>query len=222
MNKNILLIIITINFLLFGSNDPNQDLLNYLKEDKNWVLIDNKSGDLRVFEKDIPKMNLNALKVEKIVEIDPNKILKVVMDIENYSEVMDNEAMISYLIGKKNNNIYAYNKFSIPLPFIRNRHYFFKIKQISKDEINWTLVGDDEVKASPGLSKILNNNDDAVYMNYGAGLWRVDKISDNLSKVSYSLYMDSGGSLSNHLNDLLTSQSIVLLFNGVLKKSRSL
>ncbi len=222
MNKNILITIITINSFIFCFNMTNQDLLNYLKEDKNWLLIDSRKGDLRVFEKDIPKMDLNALKVEKIVEIDTDKILQVVMDIKNYPEVMDNETMTSYIIGKKNNNIYAYNNFPIPFPFISNRHYFFKIDQISSNEINWVLVDNNEVKSSRELSQIIEKNKDAVYISYGAGLWRVDKISDNLSKVSYSLYMDSGGSLSNYLNDLLTSQSIILLFNGVLNKSRSI
>ena len=221
MSDIFFIIVLTISFI-FSFNGSNEDILGFLKEDEGWELIETKSDNLRIFEKDIPKMNLSALKVEKIVEIETNKILEVVMDIGNYPDVMNNNSMISYIIGKKYNSIYAYNKFSIPFFFISSRHYFFKINQISKNEINWTLVDSKEVKSSYELGVIFKKNNDAIYINYGAGAWRVDKISDNLSKISYSLYMDSGGSLSNYLNDLLASQSIIMLFNGVLKKSGSI
>ena len=220
--KSILLVIIINSCFMFSLNSSNEDLLEFLKQDENWTLIETKDNNLRIFEKDIPRSNLNALKVEKIVEIDTDKILEVVMDISNYPDVMDNSSMTSYIIGKKDDNIYAYNKFPIPFPFISSRHYFFKINQISSNEINWTLVDNKEAKSSSMLIKILKDNDEAVYIDNGAGVWKIDKISDNLSKVSYSLYMDSGGSLSDYINDLLASQSIVLLFNGVLKKSRSI
>ena len=127
--------------------------------------------------------------------------------------------MTSYIIGEKNGEIYAYNKFPIPIPFVSARHYFFKIKKISDFELNWTLLENREINSSDTLYKILNENNDAVYVERGAGLWRIDNLSENLSKVSYSLYMDSGGSLSDYLNDFITSQSIIMLFNGILKKA---
>ena len=217
---NKLIIIIFLGSFGLSSSKSNQILLNYLKDDNEWILIDSQNDNTRIFEKNIPKMSLNALKVEKIIEINPEEVFKVVMDIENYSDVMDNESMVSYIIGVKDNHIYAYNSFSIPIPFINDRHYFFKINRISDNEINWTLVSREEVASSRQLKKILNKNKEAVYINYGAGMWKIDQVSENLNKVSYALYMDSGGQLSNYLNDLLVSESIILLFKGVLNKSK--
>ena len=157
-NLSFIIIIIIISSIAFSSSKSNEKLLNYLKDEQNWVLIDSRSDNIRVFEKNVPKMSLNALKVEKIVEIDTDKILKVVMDVNNYPDVLNNESMTSYIIGQKNGDIYAYNNFSIPLPFVSNRHYFFKINQVSKNEINWTLVNWEEVKSSYELKKILYVN----------------------------------------------------------------
>ena len=217
--KNLSLLLFSCSYLLPLKNISNEQILNHLKEEKNWILIEQRKDKINVFEMDIPQMSLNALKVEKIVEIDPYKAIDVVMNIGNYPEVMENNTMTSYIIGEKNGEIYAYNKFPIPIPFVSARHYFFKIKKISDFELNWTLLEDSEIGSSNTLNKILNENNDAVYVERGAGLWRIDSLSENLNKVSYSLYMDSGGSLSDYLNDFITSQSIIMLFNGILKKA---
>ena len=209
------LLFFTSSYLL----SSNQELLNYLKQDENWILIEQRKDNVNVFEMDIPKMRLNALKVEKIVELNPEKAIDVVMDIENYPDVMDNDTMTSFIVGEKNGKIYAYNKFPIPIPFVSARHYFFKIEKFSDYELNWILVSTSEVSSSDTLNKILNKNNEAVYVEHGAGIWKIENISENLSKVSYSLYMDSGGSLSDYLNDFITSQSIIMLFNGILKKA---
>ena len=113
---------------------------------------------------------------------------------------------------------YAYNYFPIPLPFISDRHYFFKLTKESKRTLAWTLLPLDEVKKSINLKKIFDSHSDAIYIDYGAGLWEVHPISENLTKVSYSLYMDSGGDLTDYLNDFFNSQTIITLFKGVLKE----
>ena len=217
--KNLILLLFSCSYLFPLKNISNEQILNHLKEEKNWILIEQRKDKINVFEMDIPQMSLNALKVEKIVEIDPYKAIDIVMNIGNYPEVMENNTMTSFIIGEKNGEIYAYNKFPIPIPFVDARHYFFKIKKISDFELNWTLLENSEVGSSNTLNKILNENNDAVYVERGAGLWRIDNLSENLNKVSYSLYMDSGGSLPDYLNDFITSQSIIMLFNGILKKA---
>ena len=56
----------------------------------------------------------------------------------------------------------------------------------------------------------------SVYIDYGAGIWKVEPLTENLSNVSYSLYMDSGGLITDYLNDLFASQSIINLYKAVL------
>jgi len=208
-------------YLVFSFTIPvnNNELLIELRNEKNWSLVEIRSDSINVYEKSIQGLNLRALKVEKIVSFNAKSVLDIVMDIDNYPEIMDNADVQSFIVGQKNNEVYAYNYFPIPFPFIDDRHYFFKIKRMNERELNWSLISMSEVKASSKLKSIINKNPDAVYLNSGAGYWKINNLSENISKVSYILYMDSGGSLTASLNDYFASQSIINLFKSILKES---
>tara|TARA_B100001778_G_scaffold331327_1_gene335534 strand:+ start:25 stop:693 length:669 start_codon:yes stop_codon:yes gene_type:complete len=210
------------NILFFStliiSND-NLVLLQSLENNEDWSLIDMRKDSIRVYEKKVEGMDLSALKVEKIIDFNPKLIFETIMDINNYPYIMENPDVTSFIIGQRDNMIYAYNHFPIPLPFIEDRHYIFKIKQVSDTQINWHLVDYMEVKSSPRLKSITDKNSSAVYMDYGAGLWEIEILTESLSRASYILYMDAGGSLTNNLNDLFASQSIIDLYQSILKES---
>tara|TARA_Y100001968_G_scaffold321423_1_gene355790 strand:- start:940 stop:1608 length:669 start_codon:yes stop_codon:yes gene_type:complete len=215
MLKVIFKILILSSFLLLNDN---LKLVEILKDNEDWQLIDLRNDSIRVYEKSIENMPLKALKVEKIINFNPDFILQTIMDINQYPKIMSNSDITSFIIGQRNNMIYAYNHFPIPLPFIEDRHYIFKIRRVSKTEVYWHLVDYLEVKSNMRLKKITDENPSAIYMDYGAGFWETVPLTENLSQVSYVLYMDSGGSLSNNLNDLLTSQSIINLYKSVLNE----
>ena len=159
--------------------------------------------------------------------------LKISEEAQAYQRLIDKNNYtheeLSKIVGKSRSHI------SNLIRILNLDNYFFDLlnkgiismgharaligKKISDFELNWTLLEDSEIGSSNTLNKILNENNDAVYVERGAGLWRIDSLSENLNKVSYSLYMDSGGSLSDYLNDFITSQSIIMLFNGILKKA---
>ena len=105
--KNLILLLFC-SYLLSSKNISNEQILNHLKEEKNWILIEQRKDKINVFEMDIPQMNLNALKVEKIVEIDPYKAIDIVMNIGNYPEVMENNTMTSFIIGEKKIKMYVH------------------------------------------------------------------------------------------------------------------
>ena len=210
--------VISLSFVI-SESDKNLYLLNILKEDKDWILIDNRFDSIQVYEKNIMGMQLNALKLDKIVNLSPESIINVITNINNYSNVMLNDDMVSFNLGEIDNVMYGYNHFSIPLPFISDRHYFFKLYKESDKMLSWTLLPMHEVEKNVNFKRVFDRYPDAVYLDYGAGIWRLYSISDNITKVSYSLYMDSGGDLSNYLNDFFNSQSIITLFKGVLKEA---
>ena len=210
------------NILFFSTliiSDDNLLLLKSLENNEDWSLIDIRKDSIRVYEKRVDGMDLSALKVEKIIDFNPKLIFETIMDINNYPYVMENPDVTSFIIGQRDNMIYAYNHFPVPLPFIEDRHYIFKIKQTSDTQINWHLVDYMEVKSSPRLKSIIDKNSSAVYMDYGAGLWEIEILTESLSQASYILYMDAGGSLTNNLNDLFTSQSIIDLYKSIFKES---
>ena len=130
-------IIILVSFFYA---DENILLLNELKSNAGWVLIDQREDSIMIYEKKINNMELKALRVEKIIDFDYNYILDTVMDIGNYSKALENPDLTSFIVGQKDDFIYAYNHISIPFPFVDDRHYFFKIKKTSDYEIDWILV----------------------------------------------------------------------------------
>ena len=201
--------------------DDNLKILKQLKDNKDWVLVEDRSDSIRVYEKQIDNMDLKALKVEKVIDFDPKPILETVMDINKYSNILSSDDLTSFIIGQRNNLIYAYNHIPIPLPFIEDRHYIFTIKKESNKEVSWSLVDYTKVRATSRLKAMINMNPTAVYLDYGAGFWYAEPLTESISKVSYTLYMDSGGALTNNLNDLFTSQSIINLYKSVLKEGKN-
>ena len=201
--------------------DDNLKILKQLKDNKDWVLVEDRLDSIRVYEKQIDNMDLKALKVEKVIDFDPKPILETVMDINKYSNILSSDDLTSFIIGQRNNLIYAYNHIPIPLPFIEDRHYIFTIKKVSNKEVSWSLVDYTKVRATSRLKAMINKNPTAVYLDYGAGFWYAEPLTERISKVSYTLYMDSGGALTNNLNDLFTSQSIINLYKSVLKEGKN-
>ena len=212
--------LIVIIFTFFVHADENSILLDELKENDGWTLVESRFDSIMIYEKDIDSMELKALRVEKIINFDYQYILDTVMDIGGYPEALESSDLISFIVGQKDDFIYAYNHVPIPFPFIDDRHYFFKIKKTSNNEIAWTLVSESEAASIYKFKRIMDKKSGSVYIDYGAGIWRAQPITKELSNVSYSLYMDSGGLITNYLNDLFTSQSLINLYKGVLSSSR--
>ena len=70
--------------------------------------------------------------------------------------------------------------------------------------------------------KILKKKDlEATYLDYGAGMWLSNPLSENKFDISYRLVMDPGGSIPSVLVDLINEVSLVSLFNDVLKEAIS-
>ena len=128
--------------------------------------------------------------------------------------------LTSFIVGQKDGFFYAYNHIPIPFPFVDDRHYFFKIKKTSDSEVIWTLVPESEARSIYKFKRIIDKRSGSVYMDYGAGIWKANPITEKLSNVSYSLYMDSGGLITDYLNDLFSSQSVINLYKGVLSTSK--
>ena len=211
-----------VSLLFTASLNNNLVILNSLKDSDNWILIDNRPDSILVFEKNIEKQNLNALKVQKVINSSSNNIIDIIMNVTEYPKIMSDSEMLSFQIGKKGDFLYAYNNFPSKLPFISDRHYVFKLNKISASKVEWTLVSSDEIASSFKMQKIIDENPNAIYIEEGAGFWEVKPLSDNFSQVSYALYMDSGGNISDYLNDYFNSYSIVDLFKSVLKKTKEL
>ena len=63
------------------------------------------------------------------------------------------------------------------------------------------------------------NNINAIYLEYGAGIWKSEQISPGKYNISYRLYMDPGGSIPTFVVDIINETSIVGLFQDALNEA---
>ena len=213
---------LTLFFVIPIIADSNLFLLESIKNNEGWVLIDSRSDSLRVYEKEIQELGLlKAFKVEKIIDSNAELIFKRIMDINQHSSLMPDDDFKSFILGQKENWIYAYSHFSIPFTFIDDRHYISKTQKVSSNEINWILLNEKEAKSNLDLRVIMNKNPGAIYLDYAAGVWIIEPVTENLTQVSYALYMDSGGLITDNLNDLFSSQFIIKFYKQIMKHSNN-
>ena len=55
--KNLILLLFSCSYLFPLKNISNEQILNHLKEEKNWILIEQRKDKINVFEMDIPQMS---------------------------------------------------------------------------------------------------------------------------------------------------------------------
>ena len=81
--------------------------------------------------------------------------------------------------------------------------------------VQWVLLNENG-KYTDYLQK---NDSDAVYLNFGAGVWMASPTSDGQIDISYRLYMDPGGSIPNFIIDKINEVSIVNIFKDALAEA---
>ena len=62
---------------------------------------------------------------------------------------------------------------------------------------------------------------DAVYLDYGAGLWVAEEIEKDTIILSYRIYMDPGGSLPDLLIDIMNKVSVVNVFKDAVTEAQN-
>ena len=113
----------------------------------------------------------------------------------------------------------GYHLLPVDLPFIKDREYFFRVHTGGYDIednvsiVHWYLIDKPEKVQTQNTSK------DAIYLDYGAGLWMAERADDGEYMLSYRLYLDPGGSIPDFAIELLNKMSIVNVFNDVLSEA---
>ena len=87
-------------FTFFVHANENFMLLDELKENDDWVLVESRADSIVVYEKNIENMNLKALRVEKIINFDYQYILDTVMDISGYPKALESSDLTSFIVGQ--------------------------------------------------------------------------------------------------------------------------
>ena len=191
-------------------------LFQMLRSNEDWTTVA-KKGEVILSTKSIKNMSLVAFMAKQKTNI-PSKIIQdIVMDVKNYGQYFRSAGEFVFNEVKKFSGVVeGYHLLPVDLPFMKDREYFFRVhsggynKEDNVSIVHWYLIDEPEKVQTQNTSK------DAIYLNYGAGLWMAEHNDDGEYMLSYRLYLDPGGSIPDFAIELLNKMSIVNVFNDVL------
>ena len=194
-------------------------LFQMLKSNEDWTTVA-KKGEVILSTKSLKNMSLVAFMAKQKTNI-PSKIIQdIVMDVKNYGQYFSSAGEFVFNEVKKFSGVVeGYHLLPVDLPFMKDREYFFRVHaggyniEDSVSIVHWYLIDKPEKVQTQNTSK------DAIYLNYGAGLWMAEHNDDGEYMLSYRLYLDPGGSIPDFAIELLNKMSVVNVFNDVLSEA---
>ena len=194
-------------------------LLQMLKSNQNWTFVA-KKGEVTLSTKPIKNMSLVAFMAKQKTNI-PSKIIQdIVMDVKNYGQYFNSAGEFGFSeVRRYSGAVEGYHLLPVDIPFMQDREYFFRVHAGGYDVednvsiVHWYLIDKPEKVQTQNTSK------DAIYLDYGAGLWMAERADDGDYMLSYRLYLDPGGSIPDFAIELLNKMSIVNVFNDVLSEA---
>ena len=127
---NVLLILL-IN-ISFGQDkfNGNRALLTVLNANSEWSSLETTNDSIHISVKELDGSELQAVKVEKTLDIEPNLVTDVIMDVESYNSFLsDAESLKSRVIERSDTGLVGYQRIKVDLPFFDDREYFFKMNR---------------------------------------------------------------------------------------------
>ncbi len=211
--------LVLLSVLLLSVLKADQDLLDLLHTSTDWELVENFDEGHELLVKKIDGRNLDAVMVRQEINIDPDIMTEVVLDIPDYPRFLTaNPGLQSRLINQMEQWRDGYQYLEVP--FVSDRHYFFRMfpVKINSDwetsRVDWLLLPE---RSGYELPEIPVNNS-PVYLNYGAGSWLLKPVGNGQAEVSYRLYLDHGGKIPSFLVDRINAVSIVNLFRDAVSE----
>jgi len=197
-------------------NSKNRELLSILHSNANWNIIEVTNDSISISEKTISGSELNAIKVEKVYDIEPRYFTEIIMDVGNYNSFLSNaKSLKSEIIKNTSDGLIGYQRINVNLPFFDDREYYFYMSQnpfdyqFKKVMCYWLLLDPKHDQKNLTLS------DNAIYLKQGAGLWKWEQTQTGRIKISYILTMHPGGSIPEFVVEKINKSSIVGLLRDV-------
>ena len=215
--------LIFLTSLIFAENtDLSTSLFKTLYDDNGWnkpSIIDGIS----LSTKRVPNMSIKAVKVHIETNIPKNIITDIIMDIKNYNNYFINSKKLYFqVINRDSNSIDGYQFISVPIPFIKDREYFFRMSSNTflpdypKTFIHWHTLNKDIYSY---ISTDFQSGKE-LYLDTGVGIWNIDFLDDSTFILSYRLLIDPGGYLPDFAVDHVNKVNIISLFRDVINEGR--
>ena len=105
----------------------NRALLTVLNANSEWRSLETTNDSIHISVKELDGSELQAVKVEKTLDVEPNLVTDVIMDVESYNSFLsDAESLKSRVIERSDTGLVGYQRIKVDLPFFDDREYFFK------------------------------------------------------------------------------------------------
>tara|TARA_B100001146_G_C16193185_1_gene440196 strand:+ start:1327 stop:2022 length:696 start_codon:yes stop_codon:yes gene_type:complete len=208
--------------ICFGQDklENNQILISLLYSNSDWTIIKKTNDSVNISIKELDNSDLYAIKVDKTINIEPEQITDVIMDVKNYNSFLSNTKYLkSQVIEQNNTDLIGYQYIRINLLFFDDREYFFRMSRKGIADQDSTTMCFWKLLEPFDNNRTIKSNEDITYIEYGAGIWKSEHISPGKNKISYSLYMDPGGSIPDFIVDKINEQSILGLFQDAVNEA---
>jgi len=223
MRKLIFTLFLMLAVLNANNLATNEALIPHLKANQNWESVKQLSEGAQLYHKNIPNLELAAIRISDTVALAPELLIQVFEDVPNYQQFLKSASAIVFdVINVSPATIIGYQYLQIPL--LKNRHYLYKMVRASKDQpadtqsAHWTLIPPQN-SYQDFLQQKISAYGEPVYLHQGAGLFKVTPLPNGKTKVSYSLFMDPGGNLPGFLIQMVNEQGIVNLLRDVIDEA---
>ncbi len=213
---------VSLFLMLQASDKLEHEMLQQLYSSDGWSLIDEHENGRKISVKSIQGKPLRAVMVSNRVDMDAKTLLSIIYDVANYEQTFVNlNQVTTQVLQSTPQYIDAYQHLPIPIPLISDRHYVFRMVSTNDNRVTWRLVSYDN-----GYKGFLKKRDrefnNPIYLESGIGIWDATENSKNSCRLSYKVYMDSGGKLPHFLIDWLNRKALASIFEDVLLTASSL
>ena len=197
----------------FDYKDDDFDLFfkrsMHLDSNIKWELI-KVNNNLSIYNYKDKKITIPAIKVEITDSVNFLYMKQAITNVKKHTDFMQD----SYLIISeplKNDfkdfynykNVVYYDTYQyLDLPYITDRHYVARAHIIENDyiiRINWELLSFNNYSF---FIDNIDKNEKNIFIENGFGFWEIEKIDSNMSKVTYSIYLNPQGWIPSFIVNL--------------------
>lgn len=176
-----------------------------------WDLAEREDG-ITVWEREIPNSDIRAVKAEMIMEAPAKRVWEVLNNREDYPEFMPYVEEVR-LLERNEQAAIVYQRIDPPL--ISDRDYTIRVeadtdRREGRYQRCWRIAN------ARGPDK----REDIVRIRRSNGCWKLQRLSENRTRVRYRVHTDPGGSIPSWLVNQANSNSVPDLLRAVEKRAR--
>lgn len=173
-----LLVITCLSFLWSFTNNVKST---------DWLLRKDKEG-IKIFTREASNTNIKEVKAVLMINASVSKITAAIVDVENYSNWMENIMNPKILEKVNENDYYLYYEVEAPWP------------TDNRDIVNHTVITYDQTNNLTLVTSVtapdyIEEKENTVRITLSEGSWELKELSENKVEITHRLLVSPGGSI---------------------------